>query len=107
MVIMIKKYFKNNIKIIILLKHGWTKNNFETTIINCGSKENCKIIVTNGGFKDIYETFKTTVTNGGFTYLKKKIHVDVYVDAKRLVWQIFWDGYYSCHFFSTNGLYWT
>ena len=36
MIIMIKKYFKNNIKIIIPLKHGWTKNNFETTVTNCG-----------------------------------------------------------------------
>ena len=63
MVIMIKKYFKNNIKIIILLKHEWTKNNFETTIINCGSKENCKTTVNDCGFKDIYKNFKTTVTN--------------------------------------------
>ena len=77
-----KKYFKNNIKIIIPLKHGWTKNNFKTTVTNCGFKENCK----------------TTVTNGGFIHLQK-IYVDAYVDAKRLIWQIFWDGYYSYHFF--------
>ena len=38
MIIMIKKYFKNNIKIIIPLKHGWTKNNFETAVTNCGFK---------------------------------------------------------------------
>ena len=50
-----KEYFKNNIKITILLKRVWIKNNFETTITNCG-------------FKDISETFKTIVTNGGFLY---------------------------------------
>ena len=107
MIIMIKKYFKNNIKIIIPLKHGWTKNNFETAVTNCGFKENCKTTVTDCGFKDIYETFKTTVINGGFIHLEKKIYVDTYMDAKRLVWQIFWDWYYSYHFFSTNGLFWT
>ena len=106
MIIMIKKYFKNNIKIIILLKHRWTKNNFETTVSNCGSKENWKTTVTDCGFKDIYETFKITVTDDGFT-LKKKIHIDAYVNAKRLVWQILWNGYYYYHFFSTNGLFWT
>ena len=68
---MIKKYFKNNSKIIILLKYEWIKNNFETTVTNCGYKENCKTTVTDCGFKDIYETFKTTVTNGSFTHLKK------------------------------------
>ena len=72
MVIMVKKYFKNNIKIIILLKHGWTKNNFETTITDCDFKENYKITITNCDFKNIYETFKITVINDGFTYLKKK-----------------------------------
>ena len=65
-----KKYFKNNIKIIIPLKHGWTKNNFKTTVTNYDSKENCKTTVINCGFKDIYETFKTTVTNDGFIHLK-------------------------------------
>ena len=74
MVIMIKKYFKNNIKIIILLKYGWTKNNFETIVINCGFKKNCKITVTNCGFKNIYETFKITVIIYSFTYLKKFIN---------------------------------
>ena len=47
--------------------------------------ENCKTIVTYCGFKDIYETFKTTITNDGFIHLKK-IYVDVYVNAKRLIW---------------------
>ena len=61
MVIMIKKYFKNNIKIIILLKHEWTKNNFETTVNNYGFKKNCKIIIINCGIKDIYKTFKITM----------------------------------------------
>ena len=50
-----KEYFKNNIKIIIALKRRWIKNNFETTITNCG-------------FKDISETFKTIVTKGGFLH---------------------------------------
>ena len=72
MIIMIKKYFKNNIKIIILLKYGWTKNNFEITITNHGSKENCKIIITYCDFKDIYETFKIIIITGGFIYFKKK-----------------------------------
>ena len=76
MVIMIKKYFKNNIKIIILLKHEWTKNNFETIVTNCGFKKNCKITVINCDFKDIYETFKITIINYGFTHFKKKIHID-------------------------------
>ena len=71
MVIMIKKYFKNNAKIIIPLKHGWIKNNFETIVTNCAFKENCKTTVTDCGFKDIYETFKITVTDYGFTHLKK------------------------------------
>ena len=31
-----------------------------------------------------FENFKITVTNSGFTHLKK-IHIDAYVDAKRLV----------------------
>ena len=53
-----KKYFKNNIKITILLKRGCIKNNFETTVTNCDFKENCKITVTCYDFKDIYETFK-------------------------------------------------
>ena len=70
---MIKKYFKNNAKIIIPLKHGWIKNNFETIVTNCAFKENCKTTVTDCGFKDISGTFKTTVTNDGFTHLKKKI----------------------------------
>ena len=54
-----KEYFKNNIKITILLKWVWIKNNFEITVTNCG-------------FKDIFKTFKTIVTNGDFLYLKIK-----------------------------------
>ena len=106
MVIMIKKYFKNNIKIIILLKHVWTINNFKTAVTNSGSKENCNTTVIDCGFKDIYETFKTTVTNGGFTHLKKnpcrclrrckKISL---TNILRLVLFL--------PFFSTNGLFWT
>ena len=34
-----KKYFKNNIKITILLKRMWIKNNFEITVTNCGFKD--------------------------------------------------------------------
>ena len=49
MVIMIK----NNIKIIISLKHGWIKNNFKTIVTNYGSKENCKTTFTDCDFKDI------------------------------------------------------
>ena len=50
---------------------------------NYGSKKNCKIIICNCDFNDIFETFKTIVINSGFLYLKKKkIHVDVYVDTK-------------------------
>ena len=45
---------------------GQIKNNFETTIINYGYKENCKITVYECGFKDISKAFKTTVSNGGF-----------------------------------------
>ena len=55
-----KEYFKNNIKIIILLKRAWIKNNFEITVINYGFKKNCKIIVCDCGFKDIFETFKSS-----------------------------------------------
>ena len=69
---MIKKYFKNKIKIIIPLKHRWIKNNFEITVINRSSKKNCKIIICNCDFNDIFETFKTIVINSGFLYLKKK-----------------------------------
>ena len=64
-----KEYFKNNIKIIILLKWVWIKNNFETTVTNCG-------------FKDISETLKITVTDNGFLHLKREIYVDTYVDIK-------------------------
>ena len=68
-----KEYFKNNIKITILLKRAQIKNNFETTITNCNFKKNCKTTITNCDFKDIFKTFKTTITNGGFLHLKKKI----------------------------------
>ena len=59
MVVLIKKYFKNNIKITILLKHVWIKNNCKTTVTNCGFKGNYKTMVCNYGFKDI--SFKTIV----------------------------------------------
>ena len=36
MVVLIKKYFKNNIKIITPLKWGWIKNNYKTTFTNYG-----------------------------------------------------------------------
>ena len=63
-----KKYFKNNIKIIILLKRTWIKNNFETIVINCGFKENYKTTVCDCSSKDISETFKITVINSGFLH---------------------------------------
>ena len=63
-----KKYFKNNIKITILLKRACIKNNFET-------------IVTNYDFKDIFETFKITVINNDFLHLKK-IYMNAYVNIK-------------------------
>ena len=72
MVILIKKYFKNNIKITTPLKQTWIKNNYKTTVTNYGFKGNCKTTVCNCGFKDIFVTFKTTVTNGGFLHLKNK-----------------------------------
>ena len=50
------------------LKRGWIKNNFETTVTNCGSNENNKTIVTDCGFKDISKIFKTTLNNGGFLH---------------------------------------
>ena len=59
MVIMIK----NNLP----LKQRWIKNNFETTFTN---------------FKDIFKTFKIIITNDFFLYLKKKIHVDSYVNTE-------------------------
>ena len=67
MVIMIKK-FKNNIKITIPLKQGWTKNNFENIVTNCGFKENCKTIIYDCSFKNIFETFKTIVIDDDFLY---------------------------------------
>ena len=71
---------------------GQIKNNFETTIINYGYKENCKITVYECGFKDISKAFKTTVSNGGFN---TKDYFDKY-----------WDEYYSYHFF-LQWLFWT
>ena len=73
MVVLIKKYFKNNIKIITPLKWGQIKNNCKTTVCNCGfketsfktvvnnygSKRNCKTTVCNCGFKEISVSFKT------------------------------------------------
>ena len=59
MVVLIKKYFKNDIKIITPLKWGWIKNNYKTTVTNRGFKGNCKITVCNCGFKDT--SFKTIV----------------------------------------------
>ena len=48
------------------------KDIFETTVINYGSKKNCKTLVTNCGFKYIFEItinfqniFKTIVTKFG------------------------------------------
>ena len=44
------------------------KDIFETTVINYGSKKNCKTLVTNCGFKYIFESqliFKTIVTKCG------------------------------------------
>ena len=49
-----KEYFKNNIKITILLKWAWIKNNFETAITNFGFNENNKTTVYDCGFKDIF-----------------------------------------------------
>ena len=63
-----KEFLKNNIKIIILLKMTWIKNDFETTVINYDFKENCKTTI----FKNISKTFKTTVINDGFSHFKKK-----------------------------------
>ena len=93
-----KEYFKNNIKITILLKRVWIKNNFETT-------------VTNYGFKDIFKTFKTTITNGDFLYLKiknkknKSMWMLTCIQnislTNILKWVLF------LPFFSTNGLWWT
>ena len=94
MIIMIKKYFINNIKITILLKRAYIKNNFETTDINNGFKENCKITIINCDFKDISKTFKTTVINSGFLHLKIN-----FTDILR--WVVF------LPFFSPNVLFWT
>ena len=64
MVVLIKKkYFKNNIKIITPLKWGRIKNNCKTTISNYGFKGNCKTTVCNCGFKET--SFKTAVSNCG------------------------------------------
>ena len=68
MVIMIKKYFKNNIKIAIPLKRKWIKNNFETIVTNCGFKKNCKTIDYDYDFKDISTIFKITFTNSNFLH---------------------------------------
>ena len=54
MIILIKKYFKNNIKITTSFKQVWNKNNCKTTITKCGFMENCKTTVCNCGFKDIF-----------------------------------------------------
>ena len=123
MVVLIKKYFKNNIKIITPLKWGWIKNNYKITVTNCGFKGNCKTTVCNCGFKETsfktavsncgsnrnYKTtvcnydfkeisisFKTTITNGDFLYLKSMWCLR---GQRRLLWQIFSNGYYSYHFF--------
>ena len=47
-----KEYFKNNIKITILLKRTCIKNNFKIIIINL--KENCKTTISDYDFKDIF-----------------------------------------------------
>ena len=70
MVVLIKKKFKNNIKIITPLKWGRIKNNCKTTVSNCGSDRNYKTTVCNCGFKDISVSFKTIVTNSSFLHLK-------------------------------------
>ena len=47
-----KEYFKNNIKITILLKRTCIKNNFEIIITNL--KKNYKTTISYYGFKDIF-----------------------------------------------------
>ena len=61
------------IKNILPLKWRWIKNNFKTTVTNCGFKENCKIIICNCIFKNIFENFKIIVNKRWFFTLKKKI----------------------------------
>ena len=48
----------------------WTqiKNNFETTVSNCGFKEIYKTTVCDYGFKNIFVTFKITVVNSDFLH---------------------------------------
>ena len=41
----------------------WFKDICETIVSKCGSKKNCKIMVRDYGFQDIFET---TVPNCGF-----------------------------------------
>ena len=65
---MIKNIFKIILKLQYHWNGGWFKNIFETTVANCGSKENYKTIVTECSFKDIYENFETTVINDGFLH---------------------------------------
>ena len=62
-----KEYFKNNIKITILLKPG-LKIILKPQLLTAVLRK--------------YENFKTTVTNDGFLHLKKKIYVNVYIDTK-------------------------
>ena len=69
------------IKNILPLKWRWIKNNFETTVTNCGFKENCKTTIANCGFKYIFETFKIIVIKSGFLHLKKN-HVDAHAHTK-------------------------
>ena len=124
MVIMIKKN-------ILSLKWRWIKNNFETTVTNCGFKENCKTIicncgfkdisfkttvskcgskrnckttVCNCGFKDIFVSFKTTITNGGFLHLKfmwMLTWIKKITLTNILKWILF------LPFFFTNKLFWS
>ena len=77
------------IKNILPLKWRWIKNNFETTVTNCGFKENCKTTILNCGFKYIFETFKIIVINSGFLRLKKKKSCGCSRAYKRLLRQIF------------------
>ena len=55
-----KEDFKNNFKITILTIENyngvWFKDICETIVSNCGSKENCKTIVCDYDFQDIFET---------------------------------------------------
>ena len=78
-----KEYFKNNIKITILLKPG----------LKIILKPQLLTVVLRK-----YEKFKTTVTNDGFLHLKKK-SMWMFTLIQNISWQIFWNEYYSYHFF--------